>query len=145
MSEGKPKIKEYTKGDITVVWQAGKCIHSEICFHGLSDVFDPKARPWVNVDGASSEQIVEQIKRCPSGALSFYKNDEKGSEQSSTNTELSIEVIPNGPLMVFGDLSLKHADDQISQELNKTALCRCGASGNKPYCDGSHKKVNFTG
>ncbi|HEV7620162.1 MAG TPA: (4Fe-4S)-binding protein [Flavisolibacter sp.] len=64
----------YTNGEVTVVWQPKLCIHSAKCFHGLPDVFDPKKKPWVNIAGAGTLQIIEQVKLCPSGALSFYLN-----------------------------------------------------------------------
>ena len=64
------KIKEYESEELTVVCKPEKCIHSEICFKGLPDVFDPKARPWVNVKGENDQRIKEQVDRCPSGALS---------------------------------------------------------------------------
>ena len=75
--------KEYTNGEITVVWQNEKCIHSTNCFKGLSKVFDPKNRPWVQVDAASSDEIMKTIDNCPSGALSYYKNSE-GRVESKT-------------------------------------------------------------
>ncbi|HEY5690447.1 MAG TPA: (4Fe-4S)-binding protein [Cyclobacteriaceae bacterium] len=67
--------KRYTNGEVTIVWQPAKCIHSMNCFKGLPQVFDPNKRPWANAEGASTEQIVNQIKKCPSGALSFEMND----------------------------------------------------------------------
>ena len=69
--------KEYSNGDITVVWEPKKCIHSTICFNGLPQVFDPNKRPWVNIQGAASDNIVDQVKACPSGALSYYINEKK--------------------------------------------------------------------
>ena len=63
--------KEYTNGEITVVWQADKCIHSAICAKGLSEVFKPRDKPWVQMENATSEAIANQVKQCPSGALSL--------------------------------------------------------------------------
>ena len=68
--EKKEVIREYTRDDITVVWQPSLCIHSAKCVLELRSVFNPQARPWVNMEGAAVERIVEQVKRCPSGALS---------------------------------------------------------------------------
>lgn len=68
--------KRYTNDEITVVWKPETCIHSTLCWKGLIRVFNPKLRPWVNINGASSEQIVEQIQKCPSGALSYFYNSE---------------------------------------------------------------------
>jgi uncharacterized Fe-S cluster protein YjdI len=67
--------KEYKKGNSVVVWQPDICIHSGICARGLASVFKPKEKPWVQVDGASEAEIVEQVARCPSGALSIRKAD----------------------------------------------------------------------
>ena len=72
--------KTYSNGEITIVWQPSVCIHSTVCWKGkesLSNVFNPKENPWIKVNEAPTELIIEQIKRCPSGALSFYFNNEK--------------------------------------------------------------------
>lgn len=66
----------YKNKDITVLWQPTLCIHSAICFKGLPGVFDPRRRPWIEMDQASTEQIIEQVKKCPSGALSFTVNEQ---------------------------------------------------------------------
>jgi uncharacterized Fe-S cluster protein YjdI len=70
MPEGEV-IREYAKDGVTVVWQPAMCIHSAKCVLELGSVFNPRARPWVNIDAAPVERIVEQVKRCPSGALSY--------------------------------------------------------------------------
>lgn len=66
--------KEYTNGKITVVWESGKCIHSGNCVRNNSDVFQPKEKPWIKIDASSSEKIIETVNKCPSGALTFYRN-----------------------------------------------------------------------
>jgi uncharacterized Fe-S cluster protein YjdI len=66
--------KEYTNGEDTVVWQSGKCIHSGNCVRNNPDVFQPKEKPWIKIDGSSTEKIIETVQKCPSGALTFYKN-----------------------------------------------------------------------
>ena len=133
-------IKEYTKEDLTVVWKVERCIHSEICAKGLGEVFNPKNRPWVNIDGATLSRIREQIDKCPSGALS-YKGDSKPTESS----EVSVQVIENGPLMVTGNLNISTPQAKLKSKQKMTAFCRCGASSNKPFCDGSHKTAEFIG
>jgi uncharacterized Fe-S cluster protein YjdI len=65
--------KIYTNGEISVLWKKELCQHSAICFRGLSKVFDPRKRPWVMMDGATSAEIVDQVGKCPSGALSIVK------------------------------------------------------------------------
>lgn len=65
----------YSNEEITVVWKPNLCIHSGICFKGLPLVFDPRRRPWIEIDKSSTEKIIEQVNKCPSGALSFIKNE----------------------------------------------------------------------
>jgi uncharacterized Fe-S cluster protein YjdI len=66
-------IKRYTNGEVTVIWQPSLCVHSAICFRGLPAVFDPRRRPWVVLDGQSTDTIIQQVEECPSGALSFER------------------------------------------------------------------------
>ncbi|MEQ8361226.1 MAG: (4Fe-4S)-binding protein [Cyclobacteriaceae bacterium] len=136
--------KKYSNGEVTVVWKPSMCIHSRNCFNGLSKVFDPSNKPWVNIEGAGTKEIVDQIKKCPSGALSYLTNNQK-EEVEATTSETIIELAQDGPLMVRGDLIITTADGKSLKKNNVTAFCRCGASGNKPFCDGSHKKVGFRG
>jgi uncharacterized Fe-S cluster protein YjdI len=144
--EKKEVIKEYSSNEITVLWKPHKCIHSENCWRGLPSVFQPKHKPWVNMEGASDEKIMSQVEECASGALSYYLlNDQKSKEPMPENGEkMKVKVFESGPLMVHGEVTIIHADG--SEEAKKNvALCRCGASGMKPFCDGSHKKVDFKG
>ena len=74
-----PLNKHYYKNDdITVVWQPGLCMHSAICFKGLPQVFDPRKKPWIEIDKSDTLTIISQVKKCPSGALSFHANEEPG-------------------------------------------------------------------
>ena len=66
--------KEYTNGEITVVWESGKCIHSGNCVRNNPNVFQPKEKPWIKIDASTSEKIIETVNKCPSGALTFYRN-----------------------------------------------------------------------
>ncbi len=135
------KIKEYSNGEVTVVWKPNSCIHSAICAKGLPNVFRPKDRPWIKVDAASTEALVNQIKQCPSGALSYYKNGDKIIESETLETK--VEVLENGPMLVYGTLNVTHTDGSKEVKNKTTAFCRCGHSNNKPYCDGTHVKENF--
>ncbi len=63
------KTKEYSNGDVTVIWEASKCIHSGNCVRNLPEVFQPKERPWIKIDAAESKAIVDAVNKCPSGAL----------------------------------------------------------------------------
>ena len=138
------KVKEYESGEITVIWKAGQCIHSEKCFKGLPGVFDPKSRPWVNVTGASDKEIKAQIDQCPSGALSYVLKNQKENTMDIQEEQI-VEVAKDGPLMVYGNIKVKGHDGSEVTKNRVTAFCRCGASENKPYCDGAHKKIGFTG
>ena len=135
--------KEYSNGEITVVWQPAKCIHSEMCVKTLPQVYDPNARPWIQVDNASTEEHKVQIKKCPSGALSYFMND--GSDQEAASLETEVEVLENGPLLIYGTLKITDKDGNVETKNKTTAFCRCGKSENKPYCDGMHVKVGFKG
>lgn len=137
--------KKYSNGEVTIVWKPDMCIHSAICFRGLGEVFDPQKRPWVNPQGASTDQIVAQVKKCPSGALSYFMNEEVAAGPIKVEAETIVETTPNGPLMVYGNVTVKDANGTLTRKNNATAFCRCGGSSNKPYCDGTHKKINFQG
>ncbi|MEO5892680.1 MAG: (4Fe-4S)-binding protein [Ferruginibacter sp.] len=65
------KSHTYTKDDVTILWQPDICIHSAVCARGLSEVFDPRRRPWIDMDKSTTDRIMEQVKKCPSGALSL--------------------------------------------------------------------------
>ncbi len=135
--------KKYTNDEITVVWKPGQCIHSTLCWKGLGEVFNPTKRPWISLEASTTDAIIEQVNKCPSGALSyFYNNDLEGSTQQ-IESETIIEVAPNGPLLVYGNVSVKDTAGNEVKKNKVTAFCRCGASSNKPYCDGSHKKIDF--
>ena len=68
--------KKYTNDEVTIVWKPAVCIHSAICFKGLSKVFNPQQRPWIKPEEANTQEIIDQVKRCPSGALSYRLNRE---------------------------------------------------------------------
>ncbi|GAB3782629.1 hypothetical protein GCM10028818_38890 [Spirosoma horti] len=144
-SEPTPDItKTYTNGEITVVWKPNVCIHSKLCWTQLAEVFNPKARPWVNMEGTTTQRITEQVDRCPSRALSYFWNQEN-IQPENVQAESIVEPMPNGPLLVYGNLTVKSPDGQETQKNKVTAFCRCGASSNKPYCDGSHVRIGFVG
>lgn len=139
--------KNYTNGEVTIVWQPKMCIHSAKCWRGenaLPEVFNPMEKPWINPNGASTERIIEQVKACPTGAISFYMNNNLEKSERIISETIA-ETIPNGPLLIYGNISVKDSEGNQSQKSKVTAFCRCGASGNKPYCDGSHAKIDFKG
>jgi uncharacterized Fe-S cluster protein YjdI len=137
--------KKYSNGDVTIAWKNAQCIHSTLCWKGLSDVFNPTERPWIKPEGAPTQAIIEQIKKCPSGALTYYMNDEIESATVEVQAETIVEPTLNGPLMVYGIVVVKDAAGNETRKNKATAFCRCGKSSNKPYCDGTHRKVGFEG
>jgi uncharacterized Fe-S cluster protein YjdI len=147
---GKETLK-YTNNEVTVVWKPKACIHSTICWKGLIEVFNPKEKPWVKMDGATTEKIIEQVRQCPSGALSYYLNTEVAADEPSDRVVaesahiMKVEVTPNGPYLIKTECLIVHSDGREETKTGTVALCRCGASNNKPYCDGGHRKVGFEG
>ena len=133
--------KKYSNDELTILWKPQKCIHAAVCVDKLPHVYNPKAKLWINIKNASTEELKAQITSCPSGALSYYMNDEENKESASIETK--IEVLPNGPLLIYGTLRVTNKDGKEELKNKTTAFCRCGASSNKPYCDGAHIKVAF--
>jgi uncharacterized Fe-S cluster protein YjdI len=141
--------RHYTNGEVTIVWKPALCIHSTICWKqatGLPEVFHPATRPWITPEAAATARIVEQVQQCPSGALSFFMNGDAAQETAAASSAIAVaEVTRNGPLLIHGDITVKHPDGTETKRTRMTAFCRCGGSGNKPYCDGTHNKIGFKG
>lgn len=139
---------KYHKDELTVVWKPKACIHSTLCWKGLISVFNPKIRPWINLEAADKEQIIEQVKKCPSGALSYFLNNENPETPDMIVAEsaniLKVEVSPNGPYLIRSECLIVHSNGTEETKTGTVALCRCGGSATKPYCDGSHRKNGFT-
>ena len=143
-------MHKYSNDEITVVWNPGICIHSTNCWKGLPGVFQPKNHPWIEMQGSSTERIVEQVRQCPSGALSFFMNDLSAPPSVdepllAKSTVTKVQMIPNGPYQLLTDCVIVHPDGREETKTGKVNLCRCGGSANKPYCDGSHRKNGFAG
>ena len=149
--------KTYTNGEVTVFWKPDLCIHSTKCFHRLPEVFNPKIRPWIQLDKSSTDKIIETVKNCPSGALSYKYNSESSNEaktmeeptapiqetEQKPEASVRIQVSPNGPLLVTGNAIIVNTDGTETIKEGKFALCRCGQSTRKPFCDGTHKTITF--
>ena len=133
--------REYRTDQIVVYWEPKLCIHTANCIRGLPAVFNPSARPWIAVDAATADQIAEVIQTCPTGALHFARLDEGPQEEAPDVTTISER--PNGPLYVRGHVRIVGQDGNVIREDTRVALCRCGYSENKPFCDGSHRRVGF--
>jgi CDGSH-type Zn-finger protein/uncharacterized Fe-S cluster protein YjdI len=140
---GRAPTRTYEAEGVAVVWEAGRCIHTARCIRALPQVFDPQARPWVAVGAAPADEVAAAVRACPTGALR-YEPREGGVTAEVPEPVTTVSVSPNGPLMVRGDVTVVGPDGSERAE-TRVALCRCGATGNAPYCDNSHKAVGFSG
>lgn len=133
--------RTYRNDRIAVFWEPRLCIHVGHCFRGLPEVFQPMQRPWVRVDAATADRIADVVMTCPTGALHFERLD--GGPQEVELDQTMIEARPNGPLFVRGRIRITAPSGEVLREDTRVALCRCGHSNNKPFCDGSHRRVGF--
>ena len=144
MSDKKNEIvKEYSNGEITILWKPKTCIHSAECVKRLPKVYRPKEKPWISIENATTDELKIQVEACPSGALSYRMDNAEDKEEMYTETV--VEVMKNGPLLVYGTLHITNTDGVKEIKNKTTAFCRCGASENKLYCDGKHRKIDFKG
>jgi len=162
-----PDDRAYKNEDITVYWRPGKCIHATTCYRELIEVFNPRKRPWVNMEGAPTEKIIEIVKKCPTDALTFRYNDEEKQkqeeeiekaererrkakikeqteEESAPGQEpANIQVMKQGPLVVSGSFAVFDSNGNQLRNMAMTSFCRCGNSQSMPFCDGTHRKIGF--
>jgi uncharacterized Fe-S cluster protein YjdI len=131
--------KEYATDEIVVEWEPRLCYHSRNCVRSLPQVFDEKRRPWVKVDAASAEEVEAAVARCPSGAL---RTRRLGVPAPRREEPLELCASANGPLLVSGGVRV--VEGTVLYEGERAALCRCGGSSNKPFCDGTHKTNGFS-
>lgn len=134
--------REYAGDGIIVRFEAARCIHAQHCVHELPEVFDVGARPWIQPAGAGADRVAAQVRRCPSGALTFERTD--GGPQEAPPATATITEVRDGPLYVEGSITIADADGGVVTINERVALCRCGASANKPFCDNSHREAGFT-
>ena len=139
--ETSDKIRHYADDDIDISYDVRRCIHAAECIRGLPAVFDSGRRPWIMPSAASVAEIANVIAKCPSGALHFKRRDGGPSEAPELPT--TIVPTPGGPLYVRGLVHLRSADGSSAFEDVRMALCRCGQSRNKPFCDNSHFAAGF--
>ena len=134
-------IKKYTHDGVTVVWKPQLCIHSANCVKALPEVFKPKEKPWVQPKGSTGKAIIDAVKRCPSGALT-YKTEQKIADTSEENSEnIQVNLIDKGPAIIIGNCTITHPDGTTEVRERRASFCRCAKSANFPYCDGSHKNA----
>ena len=135
------KIHSYSSDGITVTYDAKRCIHAAECVHGVPGVFDPNRKPWIDASKGAPGAIAETVLKCPTGALHFERHD--GGESEAPPDSNSALIAANGPLYLAGDLTLSLPDGSSLRE-TRVALCRCGSSQNKPFCDNTHLETKFS-
>ncbi|HDY69610.1 MAG TPA: thiamine pyrophosphate-binding protein [Actinobacteria bacterium] len=128
-------------GKITIHDNRGICSHAGYCTSCGPRVWKMGEEPWIDPDGDTATRIIEVINKCPSGALSYTCG---GKEHRRRDSEPEIVVSRNGPYRIRGGIRLER-QKQWGKGASREhyTLCRCGASGNKPFCDGSHWRVGF--
>jgi CDGSH-type Zn-finger protein len=136
----KDKRDVYAGKRITILDNRAICSHAAFCTDELKAVFRQHESPWIDPDGAEVDQIIKIIRKCPSGALSYAID---GVEAEPPQRPPMVTVTDNGPYAVTGGLELMGVKFDDGASLEHYTLCRCGASKNKPFCDGSHWDVGF--
>ena len=132
----------YPGNQATVSWSRNLCIHIGECGRAEGDLFVGGRKPWCQPDLAADDEVEEVVQRCPTGALSVEFAD--GSRVERAPASNSIQVAYNGPLFISGELQIADAPVDLPGLKFRAALCRCGKSRNKPYCDNSHLNSDFS-
>ncbi len=135
------RLENYEGSGITIHDNRGICSHAGVCTDNLKNVFKLKQEPWIDPHGAAADEIAKVINGCPSGALSYTLG---GTKQRDSDGDPAVQVTKNGPYSVKGHPELVGADWGEGASPEHFNLCRCGASKNKPFCDGAHWSINFT-
>ncbi len=135
------KITKYPGDNAEVSWDGGLCIHIGECGRAKGDLFVGGRQPWCQPDAASNDEVTDVVMRCPTGALSVTLAD--GLNPETAAPENTVHVAYNGPLFVRGQLDIEGAPSNAPGLKFRAALCRCGQSKNKPFCDNSHDAAGF--
>jgi len=138
---GGKKAKTFAGAQVDVTWDGELCIHVSECGRAKGDLFVGGRDPWCEPDATSTEEVVDVVERCPSGALYYARKDGSGSEKAAAENTATVAV--NGPLFLRGELELDGAPEDAPGLAFRAALCRCGQSKNKPFCDNSHLDAKF--
>ncbi len=145
------RVQSYPAPGITVSFDPNLCAHSGVCLMSLPAVFDVRRRRWVRPEAAAVADVAAAIDRCPSGALKYVLGDKPGpaapaeppANEAAADPTTRIEASPNGPLLVEGAFKLLDEDGREIPTAGRAALCRCGGSAKKPFCDGTHRRNSF--
>ena len=145
-NEGPPKTadrrKDYVGRKITVHDNRRICSHSAECLRHLESVFSLEERPWINPDRATVESVIDNVRKCPSGALSYSVDGLEHRDQIDRKPVIIVDK--NGPYRIEGGIELVGIENwAVGASKEHYTLCRCGASNNKPFCDGMHLSSKF--
>jgi len=137
----KNKPRSYDAPDIEVTYDVKRCIHFAACTKNLPGIFDTGKRPWIQPENGAADAIAEVIHKCPTGALQYHRKDGGAAEAAPAQNQFQADA--NGPLFLRGNFHFTDPTGEPIKAETRLALCRCGASRNKPYCDNSHQDINF--
>jgi CDGSH-type Zn-finger protein/uncharacterized Fe-S cluster protein YjdI len=140
MSDEK-KAYKFEGDKVDVAWDGRLCIHVQECTRANGGLFASGRDPWGQPDRGQPEQVAAVAERCPTGALTYRRKD-GGSEEAPAAAN-RVTIANNGPLYAEGDLKIDGVPDDMPGLRYRAALCRCGDSANKPYCDNTHEKNAF--
>jgi CDGSH-type Zn-finger protein len=136
----KDRRESYAGKKLTILDNRSLCAHAGYCTDDLKEVFRMHDEPWIAPDAADIEKIIATIRKCPSGALSYAID---GVEAQPPQRPPAVEVTDHGPYALSGSVELAGAKFGQGASREHYTLCRCGASKNKPFCDGSHWDAGF--
>ena len=135
------KLATYDGEEADVQWDGRLCIHIGECGRANNNLFVGGRQPWCQPDRVCVEEVADVVARCPSGALTYTRKD--GGPEEVAETENVVSVMYNGPLYLRGALEVDGAADDMTGARFRAALCRCGQSKSKPFCDNSHEAAGF--
>jgi CDGSH-type Zn-finger protein/uncharacterized Fe-S cluster protein YjdI len=135
------KIFKFAGEKMDVHWDGRLCIHVGECTRAKGELFVSGRKPWGQPDRAEPDHVAEVVRRCPTGALTIERKD-GGAEETKPSAN-TVVLANNGPLYLEGDLQIDGAADDMPGARRRAALCRCGDSKNKPFCDNTHEKAEF--
>lgn len=159
--------RRYKNDEITVYWKPSACIHASYCYRELIEVFDPSRRPWIDMNGSTTERIIEVVNLCPTEALAWKWNDDEknasigddqlnhikfrrpellnSSEPIDEERPVSVKVMVDGPIVLRGTFTLVNDGNTKEVKDSLVSICRCGVSDHMPFCDGQHRRIGFNG
>jgi uncharacterized Fe-S cluster protein YjdI/CDGSH-type Zn-finger protein len=137
------KLHVYEADGITVTFDAQRCIHHGHCVRTLPPVFNTAARPWVQPAQASVEAVMTVVAGCPTGALQAQRTDGASAAALVPEVPVQLRVGRHGPIFVRGAVEVTVDDGAPISADSRVALCRCGLSARKPFCDNSHRAAGW--